>query len=59
MGKKKEKFIRSIFGEKQGTFLGTGRAEMEAFAGEGSKELFFTFGISALYTRDSLGVITA
>ena len=36
--KTKQKIILCVVGEKQGSFLGTGRAEMEAFAAERSEE---------------------
>ncbi len=56
VGKTEQKVMRNILCKEQGAFLGTGRAKMEAFAsrrstpvGEGSKELFFTFRISAWF----------
>ena len=54
-----EKIVLGILGEKQGSFLGTGRAEMEAFAPEGTKELLSTFRFGALYAGDTLCIVTA
>jgi len=47
--KTQEKIILGVLGEQEGSFLGTGRAEMEAFAAEGPEELLSTFRIGALY----------
>ena len=57
--KTQEKIILGVLGEKQGSFLGTGRAEMEALAAEGTKELLSTFRIGAPYAGDSLGIVPA
>ena len=57
--KTQEKIILRVLGEQEGSFLRTGRAEMEAFATEGTKELLSTFRIGALYAGDSLGIIAA
>ena len=59
MRKTKQKIILCVVGEKQGSFLGTGRAEMEAFATERSEELVSTFRIGALYASDTLSIIAA
>ena len=55
--KTQEKIILGVFGEQEGSFLGTGRAEMEAFATEGTKELLSTFRVGALYAGDTLGIV--
>ena len=54
--KTQEKIILHVLGEQEGSFLRTGRTEMEAFATEGPEELVSTFRIGALYTGDSLGI---
>ena len=58
MRKTKQKIILRVLGEKQGSFLGTGRADMEAFAAERSEELVSTFRIGALYAGDTLSIIS-
>ena len=57
--KTQEKIILGVLGEKQGSFLGTGRAEMEAFAAERAEELVSTFGVGALYSGDTLSIVPA
>ena len=57
--KTQEKIILRVLGEQDGSFLGTGRAEMEAFATEGTKELLSTFRIGALDAGDTLSIVAA
>jgi len=57
--KTQEKIILGVLGEQEGSFLGTGRAEMEAFAAEGPEELLSTFRIGALYAGNPLGIVAA
>ncbi len=59
VGKTQEKIILRILGEQEGSFLRTGRAEMEAFATEGTKELISAFRIGALYAGNPLGIVAA
>ena len=44
-----ELFVQ-VFGKQEGTFLGTGRAEVETFTGKRTKILESAFGIAALMT---------
>jgi len=57
--KAQQEIILRVLGEKQGSFLTAGRAEMKAFAAEGTEQLLSAFRVSALYAGDSPGVITA
>ena len=67
--KTQEKIILGVLGEQEGSFLGTGRAEMEAFAAERAgrrnaapprpKELLSTFRIGALYSGNPLAIVAA
>ena len=57
--KTQEKIILRVLGEKQCSFLGTGTAEMKAFAAEGPEELLSTFRIGALYPGDTFCIVAA
>ena len=54
-----EELFISVFSEQEGTFLGTGRAEIETFTGKRTEILEAAFGIAALDTGDTLGVVAA
>jgi len=54
-----EEMLVEVFGEQEGAFLGAGRAEIEPFAGKGTKVFETAFGIRALKAGDAFGVVAA
>ena len=57
--KAQQKIILRVLGEEQGSFLTAGRAEMKAFAAEGTEQLLSAFSIGALYAGDALCMVAA
>ena len=57
--KLEEELFVEIFGEKEGAFLGAGRAKIESFTGKRTKILQTACGIAALNTSDAFCVVAA